>query len=249
MLDDAGQITQVRDFDLDAGSVVDLKVGPDGSLYYLTYFPGQLYKVSYSLAGNAPVVHASSDSTGGLAQPLTVHFSSGRYERIPTATTLQLPLGSSGDGSPASTAANPTKVYAAVGVYPVTLTVSDGASTVASRPIVVQVGSPPVVRIAAPVDGSGYDSGDTITYNAFGNDAAGFDVSDGDIKTEVFLHHNTHVHPFVGPLTGRVGQLHDPGHGRGVGEHLVRGQGDRHRPQRARPGTKSVFIYPRTRRT
>ncbi|WP_190251508.1 PA14 domain-containing protein, partial [Dactylosporangium sucinum] len=241
VLDGAGQISQVKDFDTDAGSVVDLKVAPDGSLYYITYFPGQLYRISYSLAGNAPVVHASADSTGGAA-PLTVHFSSaGSSDPDGDALTYRWDLG---DGS-TSTDANPTKTYNTVGVYTATLTVSDGQHTTTSRPIVIQVGSPPTVRIATPVDGSKYNAGDTITYNAFGTDAAGFDVSDGDIKTDVFLHHNTHVHPFVGPLTGRVGTFTIPT----TGEASANTWFEIKVTVTDRNGlstTKSVFIYPNT---
>ncbi|WP_426503705.1 PA14 domain-containing protein [Dactylosporangium sp. McL0621] len=241
VLDPAGQVTGVQDFDLDAGSVVDLKVAPDGSLYYITYFPGQLYRVSYSPAGNAPAVHASADTTGGPA-PLTVHYSSAGTSD-PDGDDLTYTW-NFGDGS-ISTAPNPTKVYPDIGVYPATLTVSDGSSTVASRPIVIQVGTPPVVRIAAPVDGSAYNSGDTITFNAFGNDAAGFDVSDGDIKTEVFLHHNTHVHPFAGPLTGRVGQFTIPTTGEASADTWFEVKvtvTDRN----GLSSTKSVSIHPRT---
>ena len=52
-------------------------------------------------------------------------------------------------------------------------------------------------------------------------DAAGFDLDDGDIKTEVRLHHGTHFHPFVGPLTGRAGSFTIPTDRRGLGGHLV----------------------------
>ncbi|GAA3453141.1 PA14 domain-containing protein [Dactylosporangium matsuzakiense] len=241
VLDADGQVARVEDFDPEAGSVVDLKVGPDGALYYLTYFPGQLYRVAYSPAGSAPTVHAAADVTGGGA-PLTVHFSSAG-SADPDGDDLRYAW-SFGDGS-SSTAPNPTKVYPAVGVYSATLTVSDGATTVTSRPIVIQVGTPPVVRIAAPVDGSAYNAGDTITYNAFGNDAAGYDVSDGDIKTEVFLHHNTHVHPFAGPLTGRVGQFTIPVTGEASANTWFEVKvtvTDRNGLSSA----KSVFIHPRT---
>ena len=47
-LDSSGNVTAVHDFDDQAGSVVDLKVAPDGSLYYITYFPGALYRVTYN---------------------------------------------------------------------------------------------------------------------------------------------------------------------------------------------------------
>ena len=69
---------------------------------------------------------------------------------------------------------------------------------------------PPELTVSAPREGQLYRAGDTITYNAFASDAAGFDLNDGDIKTEVRLHHGTHFHPFVGPLTGRAGSFTIP---------------------------------------
>ena len=74
----------------------------------------------------------------------------------------------------------------------------------------IQVGLPPELTVSAPTEGQLYRAGDTITYNAFARDAAGFDLDDGDIKTEVRLHHGTHFHPFVGPLTGRAGSFTIP---------------------------------------
>ena len=68
----------------------------------------------------------------------------------------------------------------------------------------------PSVTIAVPDDGSTYRAGDTVTYNAFATDAAGFDLNDAGISTEVFLHHGTHKHPFVGPLIGRAGTFTIP---------------------------------------
>ena len=74
-LDANGNVTAVHDFDDQAGSVVDLKVAPDGSLYYLTYWPGALYRVTYNTTSHLPVANASADVTKGI-EPLTVHFSS-----------------------------------------------------------------------------------------------------------------------------------------------------------------------------
>ena len=44
----------------------------------------------------------------------------------------------------------------------------------------------------------------------FARDAAGIDLNDANIKTTVRLHHGTHFHPFVGPLTGRAGSFTIP---------------------------------------
>ena len=106
-LDSNGDVTAVHEFDDQAGSVVDLKVAPDGSLYYITYWPGALYRVSYNTASHLPVASASADVTKGI-EPLTVHFSSaGSHD--PDGDPLSYPW-TFGDGT-TSTEANPTKTY------------------------------------------------------------------------------------------------------------------------------------------
>ena len=68
-LDANGDVTTVHEFDEQAGSVVDLKVAPDGSLYYITYYPGALYRVTYNSTSHLPVASASADVTKGV-EPL-----------------------------------------------------------------------------------------------------------------------------------------------------------------------------------
>jgi glucose/arabinose dehydrogenase len=199
-LDASGDITAVHAFDDQAGSVVDLKVAPDGSLYYITYYPGALYRIFHDPTSSAPVANASADVTKGL-EPLTVHFSSAGSRDLDGD-----PLGyqwAFGDGT-TSTEANPTKTYVNKGVYTARLVVSAGGEQRNAQPIVIQVGGAPDLTVSTPTEGQLYQAGDTITYNAFARDAAGFDLDDGKIKTVVRLHHGTHFHPFVGPLTGRA---------------------------------------------
>jgi glucose/arabinose dehydrogenase/PKD repeat protein len=205
-LDSNGDITAVEDFDDQAGSVVDLKVAPDGSLYYITYYPGALYRVSYNTATHVPVARAAADVTKGV-EPLTVHFSSGG-SRDPDGDPLSYQW-EFGDGT-SSNEENPTKTYAEKGVYTARLTVSANGEQSVAQPVVIQVGLAPELTVSAPTDGQQYRAGDTITYNAFARDAAGFDLDDGDIKTEVRLHHGTHFHPFVGPVAGRAGSFTIP---------------------------------------
>ena len=100
--------------------------------------------------------------------------------------------------------------YRNKGVYTVRLTVSDGHYQATARPIVVQVGVAPTLIVSAPVDGALYRAGDTITYNAAATDAAGFDLDDTAITTEVRFRHGSHFHPFLGPLPGRVGSFTIP---------------------------------------
>lgn len=201
-----GDVTSVHDFDNQAGSVVDMKVAPDGSMYYITYYPGALYRVSYNTTSHAPIATATADQAKGL-QPLTVQFSSaGSEDPDGDPLTFEWDLG---DGT-TSTEPNPAKTYTEKGVYTVRLRVSDGQETSLAQPIVIQVGIPPTLTVAAPTEGALYRAGDTITYNAFASDAAGFDLDDGAIKTEIRLHHGSHYHPFAGPLTGRAGSFTVP---------------------------------------
>ncbi len=205
-LDANGNITGVHDFDTQAGAVVDMKVAPDGSLYYLTFYPGALYRITYNTTSHLPVASASADVTRGV-DPLTVHFSSAG-SNDPDGDALSFNW-NFGDGT-SSTDANPTKTFPNKGVYTVRLAVSANGDTTNAQPIVIQVGIPPVLTVASPTEGQKYHAGDTITYNAFASDAAGFDLNDNNIKTTIRLHHGTHFHPFLGPLTGRAGSFTIP---------------------------------------
>lgn len=204
-----GTSAGVKDFDTAAGSVVDLKVAPDGSLYYLTYYPGELYKVTYNTANTTPKATASADVTKGN-EPLTVKFNSAGSSD-PQNKPLQYSW-DFGDGT-TSTAANPTKVYAAKGVYNAKLTVSNGLSQAQSVPIVIQVGIPPTLTIVTPKEGDTYKAGDSFTYNVFASDAAGLDINDANLRTDILLHHNTHFHPFQSNLRGRAGTFTIPNTG------------------------------------
>ncbi len=92
-----------------------------------------------------PVALASATPTSGTA-PLTVNFSSaGSYDPDGSAITYSWNFG---DGSAASTAANPTHVYAA-GNYTATLTVTDasGAASLATLLISVSPGATSTIRV------------------------------------------------------------------------------------------------------
>ncbi len=110
VLDSSGNVTSVHDFDAAAGPVVDIKEAPDGSLYYLTYVPGRLYRVSYELGNHSPSALATADVTKGVS-PLTVRFD-GSGSTDPDGDPLTYAW-NFGDGT-TGTAAKPVKTYADV---------------------------------------------------------------------------------------------------------------------------------------
>lgn len=201
-----GTLNSDYDFDLNAGSVTDLKVARDGSIYYITYWPGRLYRITYSVDNQLPIANATADKTKGV-EPFTVQFSSkGSSDPDGEPLTFNWDFGNGTN----STEANPTKTYTEKGTYTVQLTVSDGQNSSQAVPIVIQVGTPPTVTIATPKEGDNYQAGDTIRFNVFATDGAGFDINDANIETVILFHHDTHTHPFAGPITGREGQFTNP---------------------------------------
>jgi glucose/arabinose dehydrogenase len=207
IFDQNGSVTGVENFDLNAGTVIDLKVAPNGTLYYMTIYPGSLYLVTYSQIGNQPPTAIStSDITSG-AVPLTVNFDASQ-STDPDGDPLTFDW-DFGDAS-GSSEISPTHTFTNQGAYNVNLVVSDGINSSVSDPIYIQVGSQPNVVISAPTDGSTYQAGDTIFYSATGTDSNGIQLPDGNFTTEVIFHHGGHIHPFLSPFVSREGTFTIP---------------------------------------
>jgi PKD repeat protein len=194
----------------DAGTIVDLEVGPDGALYTLTigisYSPpldddATVYRIAFSGGGNqAPTAVASATPTQG-AEPLAVQFSSAGSNDPYSGPA---PLGYAwnfGDGS-TSTQANPLHTYTARGQYVARLDVSDGASTSPAAPIGITVGDPPVPTIDQPPQGTQYRAGDTLGYAGSATDGEDGTLAPAAFSWRILLRHAGHVHPFLGPVNG-----------------------------------------------
>ncbi len=241
-LDADGNSTGVEDFDTNVGSIVDLKVAPDGSMYYIDYYPGRLYRLSYAEGNQQPVAVAGSDLTKGLP-PLTVNFTSaGSYDPDGSPLTYHWNFG---DGSATDSAQQVvTKTYDTKGTYLVDMTVSDGTATAQAVPITVQVGIPPTVTIGQPTNGSLYQAGDVFNYTVHAIDGVGNDINDSAIQTEVIFHHGTHIHPFLGPITGRTGSFTTPTSGETSADTWfeIRAKAT---DTNGLATTASVFLYPK----
>ncbi len=205
-LDANGNSSGVFDFDLSAGSVVDLKTAPDGSIYYITFFPARLYRITHSSFNQTPTAKSSADQTQG--QPgLTVNFSSaGSSDPEGSPLTYSWNFGD----TTTSTQPNPSKTYNTKGRFTIELTVSDGVNSAQAPPIIIQVGTPPTINISSPFNNSTYQAGQAISYSGSGTDSNGLTLPDSAITTNVVFHHDTHIHPFLGPIQSKAGQFTIP---------------------------------------
>ncbi|MBL8863021.1 MAG: PQQ-dependent sugar dehydrogenase [Planctomycetes bacterium] len=210
VFDAAGAVLEAPVFDPQpaAGPIVDLDVGPDGALYTLTYgFGGadnpdgaRLVRIAWTGANQPPVAVAEATGATGPA-PLAVQFrgsASSDPDQGPAPLTF---LWDFGDGT-GSAQPDPQHVYAVQGAYEARLSVSDGALTTTSTPLLVRAGTPPELELVVSSPAPRYRAGDTIRFDAWALDAEDGPLPASALTTQVVLVHLAHTHPFLGPLPG-----------------------------------------------
>jgi glucose/arabinose dehydrogenase len=194
-----------------AGTIVDLAVGPDGALYYATNGiawvasadSGAVHRIAFVGAANEPPVAAASAAPTQGLPPLGVQFGSGGSSDPNGGPS---PLSFSwdfGDGA-SSSEPSPAHVYGTEGPYTATLTASDGAAQT-SATVSIEVGAPPTATILAPPAGTTYRAGDAIAFQGSGEDPETGSLPPSAFTWQVVEVHATHTHPFLGPLSGVAG--------------------------------------------
>ncbi len=197
VLDSNHKMKEVRNFINNDAIVVHFEMHPtDGSLYYINY-ASQIRRITYG--GNQPPVAAASSNKTYGPSPLAVNFSSsGSKDPEGSAITYSWNFG---DGSAASTAANPSHTFSGTaGVpkrYDVKLTVKDDKGATGSTTLPIYVNdTPPTINITSPSADFKYSSSGNTTVNlkATVTDKEHAD-SELEYKWQVVMHHNTHTHP------------------------------------------------------
>jgi glucose/arabinose dehydrogenase/regulation of enolase protein 1 (concanavalin A-like superfamily) len=89
-------------------------------------------------------------------------------------------------------------------IYEATLTVSDSQKT-AEKVLEITVGNePPTPTISAPVQGSNYNAGDIISFSGSATDPQNGVLPATSLSWKVVFHHDTHIHPYLGPIQGQA---------------------------------------------
>ncbi|WP_205942716.1 PQQ-dependent sugar dehydrogenase [Pedobacter psychroterrae] len=153
---------------------IDMKFGPDGSLYVLEYGNGyfkdnpeaELIKIEYNGGNRKPTVQVAADKTAG-ALPLKVLLSSqGTTDADGDVLKYAWKITKAGVVTQSSTKANPQIILAQSGVYKATLTVTDPKGATNSKSVEIAAGNAvPVVSFAFTRGNSSYYFPDnTIDY-------------------------------------------------------------------------------------
>ena len=177
---------------------VDLKLGPEGSLYYLARGSGAVWRISYT-ANQPPQITqqpASRTVTAGQpvtvsvgatgSQPLTYQWQRNRTN-IPGATSTSCSIA-------AVTLADDGAMFRAV--------VTNASGTATSNEALLDVtqggNSPPTATITQPATGALYTAGMTITYAGTGADTEDGALPPSAFTWQIDFHHDTHLPVVVG---------------------------------------------------
>ncbi len=197
----------------DAGTIVDMRVGPDGALYTVTFgltFQGNndplgsaVHRITFGSGANQPPVAQATATPVQGVEPLEVTFDGSTSfdpDAGPSALTFEWDFG---DEIGTSTEQSPMYVYEERGPYTATLTVDDGTDT-STDSVSITVGNPPTATITQPmvVD---YRAGDAIAFAGTGNDDEDGALGPGAFTWRVLLVHAAHAHPSLGPISGVAG--------------------------------------------
>lgn len=185
--------------------VVDLKVDPGGSLYYLSRGLrdggiGKVLKIEFPTAQPPHVTFHPVPQTVAVGEPATFTVSASgspplsyQWRRnnvdIPGATSSTYTLSSpqlSDNGA----------------VFRAVVTSSLGTATSNGALLTVLADTPPTATILLPTIGQRYAGGDLITYSANATDAEDGVLPAGAFTWQVVFHHDEHTHPFIPPTTG-----------------------------------------------
>ena len=195
---------------LGSSSAVHMIFGPFGNgqaLYYTTYANGgDVRRITFNNTGgnNAPSAVAGGSPLAGLP-PLTVTFNATGSVDPDAGDTLTY-FWDFGDGTPEVSTASLTiqHTYASAGTFTARLRARDNHFAFSPPATVqVQVGNdPPVPTIQNPAAADEFAVGRTINLQGSATDPEDGTLPAGSLSWTVLLHHDTHTHPFLGPLTG-----------------------------------------------
>ena len=202
-LDGSNNVVSTETWATDLPDPVEIRFGPDGALYFVSFNTGAIYRIARIGGTNRqPQAIGVATPASGLA-PLQVLLD-GTASSDPDQQTLQYSW-DPGHGTIANTA-TVSHQYPA-GVYTARLTVNDGQGGTDTTPDIriVSGNRAPTGTITAPADESHYIAGDVISFGGTGSDPEEGSVPCSRFSWSVVFHHAGHVHPRLGPIEGVCG--------------------------------------------
>jgi glucose/arabinose dehydrogenase len=200
---DPGAGNAVSDFATRASAPVDLRVGPDGALYYLARGASAVGRIQYS----------TSQAPQFTSQPSSVTASAGQPASFSVSATGSSPLSYQWQRNGAAIAAATSAIYTLASTtaadsgarFRAVVTNAFGTATSSEATLTVLTDASPAAQITAPAVGSTYAAGDTIAFAGQATDPEDGTLGPSAFSWRVDFHHDAHVHPFVPETAGVTG--------------------------------------------
>lgn len=238
--------------------VVDLQVGTDGTLYYLSYVeqnPG-LYAIQYQDPNPQPTPSPTATPTPTFTATPTITITPPPSTPTPTLTPELTPtISLTQTPTPEPTfipTATPSETETPTPSPTTTITPSatpteEPSPTPTPLPSVTPTqapNAPPQITIVSPSSDYLFTAGSTVVFSAVASDAEDGTVLEDHITWQVVFHHDEHTHPFLNNLKGANGSFVVPTAGESahnIWYQLIVTAEDIH----GEKTTTSVDIYPK----
>ncbi|RKH14704.1 DUF4215 domain-containing protein [Corallococcus sp. CA053C] len=183
-----------------AAGPVDLDVGPDGALYYLSRGAGQVGRIAYTASLPPSIAQQPASTLVSVGNPATFTVSASgeppltyRWQRngvdIPGATSPSYVL-------------NAAQLADSGASFRVVVTNGLGSATSAAAVLTVTSNKPPVATIATPVAGATYTAATSMVFSGSASDAEDGALPPSAMTWSITFHHDTHTHPAMSETTG-----------------------------------------------
>jgi glucose/arabinose dehydrogenase len=181
------------------GSLVDIQVAADGSLWYAARDNGEIFRVQYT-AATAPSI-SSQPSNVTVAAGQSAGFS------VTASGTAPLTYQWQRNGVNISGANSPTYTLTTAGadngaMFRAVVSNSAGSATSNAATLTVLANATPTGTITAPANGANYRGGQTFTFSGTGTDPEDGTLPASAFTWQVDFHHDDHTHPFLAPTSG-----------------------------------------------
>jgi len=185
-------------------TTVDLKVGPDGALYYLSHNGSRIGRISYVPVGVPPSITLQpAGQTVPVGQPAT--FTVSASGTAPLSYQWQRNTVDVAGATAASYTFASAQLSDDGAQFRCVVANGFGSATSAAAILTVTSNQPPVPTLSNPPAGTTYTAGDVIVYAGTGSDPEDGTLPAGSFTWRVDFHHHTHAHPFIADTTGALG--------------------------------------------
>ena len=189
----------VVEFATDIGYPLNLQVGPDGSLYYLAFGLGSVFRIDYTANPTPGITRHPASQTVSVGLPATFSVTASGAQPLYYQWQQN---GNNISGASSSSYTIAAQFSDSGALFRCVVTNSYGSATSNEAVLTVTGNSPPTGSITQPTAGTIYTAGNTIGYAGIGTDSEDGTLPASAFTWRVDFHHDNHFHPFVSPTSG-----------------------------------------------